>query len=117
MQILATYAALKIDTGSFTGLDEHDLHFQGGLLIFFITAAVLRKPLWSPWPVAMVIGLEALNEGIDRLNHGSWRWPDTRMDLANTLTLPLIIFAAAVLARALWLGWRRLTRDDPAEAA
>jgi len=110
MQILATYAALKIDAGSLTGLDDHALHFQAGLLIFFVTAAVLRKPFWSPLPLAMVIALEALNEGIDRLGHGSWRWPDTRLDLANTLTLPLALFAAALLGRGLWLAWRRWRR-------
>jgi hypothetical protein len=85
------YATIKSAIADDTGLANTILHIHAGLAILMIARIAMRRSLGSFVPFAVVLMLELLNEGIDRINHGSWRWPDTTSDLANTLFWPFII--------------------------
>ncbi|TCM19001.1 hypothetical protein EDF56_104536 [Novosphingobium sp. PhB165] len=76
-------------------------HTYAGLTIWLIAAILMRRKLSSPWPVVVVAVAEAANEYMDRLAHGSWRWPDTIGDAIATLFWPLIIMMALRLRPAL----------------
>lgn len=66
-------------------------HTYVGLGIWTLAWLVL-PPRWRSWlPVAIVALAELGNECIDRLNHGSWQWPDTLGDIAATLFWPAVL--------------------------
>lgn len=97
MQIVAAYAQVKNQVGTWTNLSDPILHTHLGMLVFVAAAVLLRKPFRSPIPLLAVTLIEALNECLDRINHGSWRWPNTLSDVAFTLFWPVLIY---LLARA-----------------
>ena len=68
------------------------VHVQVGLTIWCASAIVLRRPLRSPLPLAVVIVAEVLNEIADRHYTGSWNWPDTLGDAAATWFWPIALF-------------------------
>ncbi|WP_448658029.1 hypothetical protein ACPVPU_11260 [Sphingomonas sp. CJ99] len=88
---LQFYAVLKEAIQDDTGLANTLLHLHGGLLILIAARMATRKPLGTFIPFLVVLVLELLNEGIDRINHGSWRWPDTTSDIVNTLFWPFVL--------------------------
>lgn len=91
------YAALKEAIANDTGLANTILHIHAGLFILMLVRLVTRRSLGSFIPFAVVVVFELANELIDRINHGSWRWPDTMSDLVNTLFWPLVISLAVKL--------------------
>lgn len=97
MQIVAAYAQFKEQIVAWTSWSDPILHTHVGMLVFVGSAVLLRKPFRSPVPLLVVVLLQALNECLDRINHGSWRWPNTLGDTAFTLFWPVLIF---LLARA-----------------
>ena len=76
------YAAIKDAIQNDTGFANTVLH---------IARLVSGRQLGSFIPFAVVLALELLNEGIDRVNHGSWRWDDTISDIVNTLFWPFVL--------------------------
>lgn len=88
------YAAIKDAIANDTGLANTILHIHGGLLILLLTRLVTGRQLGSFIPFAAVLTLELLNEVMDRINHGSWRWEDTIGDLASTLFWPFVLSLA-----------------------
>lgn len=92
------YAMAKEAIANDTGFANALLHVHGGLLILFVARMVSGRSLGTFIPFATVVALELLNEGIDRINHGAWRWDDTIADVVNTLFWPF------VLSLAIW--WR-----------
>ncbi len=95
MALIAKYEAIKIAIATWVGIDDWLIHSQFGMIIFVLSAIALRKPLGSLLPVMLVIVSEGLNEYLDKLNYGSWRWPDTSRDLIFTIGWPLILFLCA----------------------
>ncbi len=95
MEIAARYEALKIRFATWVGISDWELHTQLGMIAFLVTAILIRRPLSSPWPLAVAVLGEAINEYMDRVNYGSWRWPDTSRDILFTLLWPLVIFLLA----------------------
>ena len=85
------YALIKEAIQLDTGLANTILHIHAGLLIMLVARIVTRRSLGSFVPFLAVAGIEGLNEIIDYVNHGSWRWPDTISDLINTLFWPLVL--------------------------
>lgn len=69
-------------------------HTYAGLCLWLVSSILLRKPLSSPWPLAAVILAELANECVDRVAHGSWRWPDTIGDVVATLFWPFILMTS-----------------------
>lgn len=120
------YAAIKSAIADDTGLGNTILHIHGGLAILMIVRLLTRRSLGSFWPFSAVVALELLNEMLDRINHGGWRWPDTIGDVVNTLFWPLVISIGVRLrplssqertnaATAFFLQWRRKALEGGAK--
>lgn len=88
------YAAIKDAIANDTGLANTILHIHAGLLILLMARLGTGRNLGSFIPFAIVLVLELANESVDRLNHGSWRWPDTMSDVGNTLFWPFVLSLA-----------------------
>lgn len=95
MAIVAKYESWKIATAVWVGIDDWLIHAQFGMIIFVLAAILWRRPIGTFLPVALVVVSEAINEVLDRLNYGSWRWPDTSRDLIFTIGWPFILFLCA----------------------
>jgi len=80
--------------GDGTGLPDTILHLHAGMAILLLARIVTRRSLGSFIPLSFVALAELLNEVLDRLNYGSWRWPDTTADVLNTLFWPTVICIA-----------------------
>jgi hypothetical protein len=93
--------------GDGTGLPDTILHIHAGMLILLLARLVTGRSLGSFVPLTFVAVAEAGNEIMDRLEFGSWRWPDTASDIINTLFWPTIICLAVRLRP---LAAERLTR-------
>jgi hypothetical protein len=92
---LVAYRDAKRHLGEITGASEDLLHIHAGLLIFVVTALVLRKKMRSPVPLALVFLFALLNEVIDVLAGGDYRALEPYVDFANTVFWPTILFLAA----------------------
>jgi len=101
MNSLLSFAALYhqfIDwIGDGTGLPDTILHLHAGMAVLMIARLITRRSLGTFVPLSFVAAAEAFNEVMDRLHFGSWRWPDTLSDIANTLFWPLVICLAVRL--------------------
>lgn len=95
--MLEFYAVLKDAIADDTGLGNTILHIHGGMLVFLIARLVSGRSIGTFVPFAAVLVLELINEGIDRVNHGSWRVDDTMVDLASTLFWPFVLSLAVRL--------------------
>lgn len=80
--------------GDGTGLPDTILHVHAGMAVLMIARVVTKKSLGTLVPLAFVIAAELGNEVMDRFYYGSWRWPDTLMDVLNTLLWPVILSLA-----------------------
>jgi hypothetical protein len=69
-------------------------HTYAGLGLWLGAAILLRRPLRSPLPLAIVIVLEVANECVDRVAHGGWMWHDTLGDAGATWFWPIVLTAA-----------------------
>ena len=66
-------------------------HVFVGLTLWLGSVRALRKTFNSLAPFVVLAVAEAINEGLDRITYGSWRWADTSMDIAATFACPLLI--------------------------
>jgi len=94
------YVAVKnYLAGMFESGGDALAHVHGGMAVLILARLITRRSLATPVPLLCVVVLQLLNEGIDRYNHGSWRWPDTIGDTANTLFWPFVLFIGLRLRR------------------
>ena len=77
--------------GDGTGLPDTIMHIHVGMVVLMVARIVTGRSLGSLVPLAVVVAAEAFNEIMDRLLFGSWRWPDTSLDIVNTLLWPTVI--------------------------
>ena len=94
MDVPALYHEFIDWIGDGTGLADSLLHIHAGMAILLLTRLVSGRSLGSFVPLSVVALAEFVNEVLDRLHFGSWRWPDTLSDVANTLFWPLVICLA-----------------------
>lgn len=94
-EVAALYHAQTLWLAETTGLPEEILHIHAGMIIFLATSLVARQSLDRALPLLMVIIMALGNECLDRINLGNWNWPDTKSDLINTITWPLVIWLTA----------------------
>ena len=92
--------ALKFESGKFAfsewaKFSDHELHVSLGLVVFFLTMILFRRPLQSVWPWLAVVFFEAINEYLGKVLTGTWNWPDTKLDILFTLLWPTLFFVAA----------------------
>lgn len=83
------------------GAPDKFVHTYVGVIIWLLTALVLRKPLRHWLPLLAVFAAEAGNETIDRITHGSWQWHDTLRDYLATIAIPVVLSLALNLDRRL----------------
>jgi len=105
MNVLQRYQAFIDWTNVSTGLPDSVLHIHAGLAVLVAARVVTGRSLGSFVPFAAVVLVEGANETMDRLIWGSWRWPETRADLAYTLAWPLLLSVVALVRPA--RRWRR----------
>lgn len=100
MNIPALYHDVIIWIGDGTGASDSLLHVHAGLTILFLARIITRRSLATPVPFLIVCLAELLNEIMDRLTFGSWRFPDTLFDVVNTLFWPFMLMVGLRLRRA-----------------
>ncbi|KQX26181.1 MULTISPECIES: hypothetical protein [unclassified Sphingomonas] len=100
LDLSGAYGRLIMSVGETTGLLDTLLHVHAGMAIFVLSRLIFRRSFASPVPLACIYLAEALNELLDRLNHGRWM-PDTGSDILNTIFWPTIIFAMARYPRGI----------------
>ena len=99
MNIPARYAQFINWIGDGTGAPDALLHVHAGMAVLIVTRVITGRSLATPIPFAVVCLAEFANEVMDRLNNGDWRWPDTSLDIINTLFWPFVLMVG--------LRWRR----------
>ncbi len=93
----ARYHALIDWMGDGTGLPDTILHIHAGMAVLMLARVTTGRSLGTLIPLCIVAIAEAANEIMDRIYFGSWRWPDTLSDIANTLFWPAVICLAVRL--------------------
>lgn len=95
MIAIAAYWHVFVDwIGDGTGLPDTILHIHAGMAVLLVARLVSGRSLGTLVPLSFVVAAEAANEVLDRINFGSWRWPDTLSDIGNTLFWPTVICLA-----------------------
>jgi hypothetical protein len=92
---VAAYGSAKAWLIDYTGAAENLLHVHAGLLIFVVSALVLKKKMRSPVPLALVAAFAVLNEVIDQLAGGAQEPFEPYVDFANTVFWPTVLFLVA----------------------
>lgn len=74
---------------AWSGLDRDALHIYFGLAALIVSAALLRKPVASLWPLFTVLLLAGANEAYDVATaDGSWIYMHSLHDMWNTMLAP-----------------------------
>lgn len=100
MDVAAAYGRIIQWIGDGTGASDALLHVHAGLAIFLIARLITGRSLATPIPFAVVCIAELINEVLDRMHHGSWRWWDTSFDVVNTLFWPFVLMVGLRLRRS-----------------
>ncbi len=100
MSIPEHYHRLIVWIGDGTGAPDALLHVHAGMAVLIAARLITGRSLATPIPFAVVCLAELLNEVMDRLSHGSWQWPDTGLDVVNTLFWPFILMIGLRARRA-----------------
>jgi len=97
--ILTTTQAIKTTIIVATGLSRDALHIYLGLAVLLLSMALLRRPLRSLTPWAMVLLVAILGELLDMRDdfvvYGHWRWDASVHDVLNTLFWPSVLMLLA----------------------
>lgn len=91
LDLIAGYAGIIAWIGKSTHISDTVLHIHAGMAILLAIRVISGKSLASFVPFAFVVAAQLGNEFMDRLYHGSWRWPDTIDDMIATLFWPFLI--------------------------
>ncbi len=100
MSIASAYGTFIQWIGDGTGAPDSLLHVHAGMTVLILTRVATGRSLSTPIPLAVVALAELANEILDRINHGSWLWPDTISDVINTLFWPTVIMIGLRLRKA-----------------
>ena len=100
MGIADLYQRIVLWIGDGTGASDALLHVHAGMAVLLLARVVTRRSLATPIPFAVVCLAELANEVLDRVSHGSWFWPDTGLDIVNTLFWPLVLMLGLRARRA-----------------
>ena len=100
MNIPALYNQLILAIGDGTGASDALLHVHAGMAVLIVARLVTRRSLATWVPFSVVCVAELFNEVLDRMQHGSWRQPDTFYDVINTLFWPFVLMVGLRVRRA-----------------
>jgi hypothetical protein len=118
MDWIAFYHGLTEQIVRITGGSDKLVHVHAGLFVYLGMQVLLRDRRSSLTALRTVFALELLNEAMDRLFWGSWRWADTAGDFAATLLWPTAFYAVGRYRRARWAAYHRWSAslDQPIRA-
>src|SRR6478735_9018136 len=100
MNFAAAYERFIQWIGDGTGAPDSLLHVHAGMAVLLTARLVTGRSLATPIPFVVVCLAELGNEVLDRLNHGSWMWADTSLDVVNTLFWPLVLMVGLRVRRS-----------------
>jgi hypothetical protein len=107
------WGVLKEILVEFSGVSKDALHVHIGLIAFFASTFLLKRPAASLLPWLVVLGLELGNEYLDLFIMRNrppriTQWGESLRDLFNTMLWPTILmFAAKARQRRLLVMGRR----------
>lgn len=93
--LISRYVETKRGLGEQLGASEALLHVHVGLLIFVVTALLLRRRMASVWPLAVVATLALVNEVIDWFGPSPAPLSRAVSDIINSVFWPLVLFLLA----------------------
>lgn len=107
------YIAAMESLTRLSGVTHATMHVHIGLAIYLAVQFLLRDRRASYIALLAVLLLELLNEGIERLYYGTWRWEDTLADIALSVFWPAAITALGRYRRHRWRVYqlRRMRRE------
>jgi hypothetical protein len=103
MDIAQLYETLTRALQDETGASDSLLHVHAGMAVLLLARVVIGRSLSTAGPFLVVLAVALLNEVMDRFSHGSWRWPDSGLDVLNTIFWPFVLMVG--------LRVRKLRRD------
>lgn len=89
------YSAAKRGLGETLGVSDDLLHLHLGLVIFVVTALLLRRRMRSVWPLAVVAAFTLVNEIVDYAVNDPWSATRSALDVLNTIFWPAVLFLLA----------------------
>ncbi len=111
MDPISAYADFTQAIVDVTGMTRPMLHMHAGMAIYLLAQVLLGTRRGSILALAAVLEIELLNELMNRLHYGTWRWDDTRQDIMLTLLWPTACYAVSSYRR-----WRWRARQNKAGA-
>ena len=87
MNIVDNYTDLIGDIVATTGLSHIALHLIFGPIIYVHVCFAFPRASCIV-PLQFTLTAELMNEIMNRLHYGSWRWPDTVTDIMLTMVGP-----------------------------
>lgn len=93
-ELAERYHRLILQIADTTGQPENLLHMHAGMAIMCAARLLTGRSIGTGVPLLFVVVAELANEALDRVHAGNWNWPDTSMDLFNTLLWPIAITLA-----------------------
>lgn len=113
MDLPHDYIAAMESLTRLCGATHATMHVHIGLAIYLAVQFLLRDRRASYIALLAVLLLELLNEGIERLYYGTWRWDDTLADIVLSVFWPAAITALGRYRRHRWRVYqlRRLRRE------
>lgn len=100
MNIVELYETITISIGQETGASDSLLHVHAGMAVLLAARIISGRSLATPVPFLVVCLFALANEVLDRINHGEWLWPDTGLDLLNTIFWPFILMIGLKMRRS-----------------
>ena len=104
MSIIDLYAHFTQFIVDATGMTRAMLHLHAGMTIYLAAQFFLRDRRSSIYALVIVVQVEILNEIMNWLHRGDWRWPDTISDVLLTIFWPTICYAVGTYRRKKWKG-------------
>ena len=101
MNLVALYETLTLSLGRTTGSSDGLLHVHAGMALLLLARLITGRSLGTAIPFLVVCVFALGNEGLDRINHGVWDWPDAMSDVAATCFWPFVLTASVRFKRAL----------------
>lgn len=102
MDIVDDYIAVMDQLVVATDASRNMLHVHAGMAIYLGVQFFARNRRASPLALGIVVTIELLNEAMQRLYYGSWRWGDTISDILLTIFWPAAITALGLYRRRRW---------------
>jgi hypothetical protein len=95
----SVFQAFKLTLVDAAGLSKDALHVYAGLTVWLTSVVVLRRPIRTLLPLAVVLAVAILGEARDAADDiatlGHWRIAASAHDLVNTLFWPTIFVLLA----------------------